>query len=109
MTARAPWRRPPGAPFAFSDSQRERSSLGKVFVELDEITEGDRKLDRLTRVEGIDTQGVLQPRHDDGETERVETGLDELQLIRQRRESALLLDGDLLELRRDRGPHRHLF
>ena len=43
-------------PVALIDSHSERSSLGKVFVQLDEVTEGDGKLDRDAGVERIDAE-----------------------------------------------------
>src|SRR5262249_41425701 len=83
-------------------------SLGKAFVQPDEITEGDGELDGLCLVERIDAERVLESRHDDRETERIQPRLNQLQVVGQRRERPVLLPGDLLELSRDRGLHRHL-
>ena len=48
-TARAPCRLPCGTPLALIDSQSERSSLGKVFVQPYEVAEGHRETPALRR------------------------------------------------------------
>src|SRR5690348_912441 len=88
------------------DSQSD--SLGKAFVQPDEIAEGHRKFHRFRRIEWIDAEGIFESGHDDREAQRIQSRLYELQLIRQRRKHPVLFPGDLLELRRDRGLHRHL-
>src|SRR5215469_7648476 len=106
MTWRVPYSRPGGVPAAFMDSHSD--SLGKAFVQSDEVTEGYGKLHRLRRVERIDAERVFESRHDDREAQRIQPRLNQLQFLRQRREHPILLPGYLLELRRDRGLHRHL-
>ena len=56
-------------------------SLGKAFVQPDEITEGHGKFDRLCLVERIDAECVFESRHDDREAERVQPLLNQLQII----------------------------
>src|SRR5215469_7442603 len=101
-----PYSRPGGVPAAFMDSHSD--SLGKAFVQPDEVTEGYGELHGFRVVERIDTERVLESRHDDREAQRIQPRLNQLQLIGQRRERSILLPCDLLELSRDRGLHRHL-
>src|SRR5262249_38797290 len=83
-------------------------SFGKAFVQPDEVTEGYGEFHGIRLVERIDTERVLESRHDDREAERIQPRLNQLQLIGQRRERPILLPCDLLELSRYRGLHRHL-
>src|SRR5207244_3951688 len=94
-----------GGPAAVIESHSERGLLGKAFVQGDEIAEGHRKVHGALGAEGIDTEGILEARDDDRKAQRVEAALDELGVVAESREFALLLGGDLLELGHDRGLH----
>ena len=51
---------------------------------------------------GSTAKRVFEPRHQDGEAERVETGVQQHQVVTQRRQLLLLLLGDFLHFGRDR-------
>src|SRR5580658_2421575 len=105
--ADAPNSWPSVLPAALTDSHSEPGLLGNALVQPDEVAERHGKVDGLVGVERIDPQEVLEPRDDDREAERVEAAIDELEIIGERGELALLLGGNALELRLDRGPHGH--
>src|SRR5579871_3090217 len=85
--------------------------LGSILVQPDEVTEGHRELLRLVGLEGVVAQELFQACHDNREAQRVEPGVQELEIVRERCELAFLLCGDALELGDDRvsdGHHRSL-
>ena len=57
----------------------------------------ERKACILRYGKRIDAEIIFQPRHQDGESKRVETRLVKRQIIRKRRQGDLLLGGDLLD------------
>src|SRR5215471_571358 len=83
-------------------------SLGKAFVQPDEVTEGYGELHGIRLVERIDTERVLESRHDDREAQRIQPRLNQLQLIGHGRELPILPPCALWELARIRGLHRLL-
>ena len=50
---------------------------------------------------GIDAKLIFEPGNQDGESERIETGLVKRKLVVERRQSDLLLGGDLLQRRKN--------
>ena len=56
-------------------------SLGKAFVQPDEVTESYGELNGLRRVERIDAELVVESRHDDCEAQRIQSRLYQLQLV----------------------------
>src|SRR5579862_8135687 len=106
-------------PHCCSDSQSHSASLARawlvggvllavVFVQLDEVAERDGKSDRFGRIEGVKAERILQPCHDEREAQGIQSRLQQPQIVRQRRELAVLLLCDLLKMRRDGGAQRHL-
>src|SRR5581483_11379003 len=87
-------------------SQSAMALRRACFVQPDEIPERDGEA--LRRVEWIVAERVLETRHDEREAERVEAALQELQVIAERRELALLLPSNLLEESGNGGSHRHV-
>jgi hypothetical protein len=78
-----------------------------IFVELDEITESDRKPDFPIGIEGIESQRILQPGDDQCEAQRIKARIQKLQIIGQMRKFSFLFRGNLLELRANGSSERH--
>src|SRR3989454_3245490 len=94
-------------PAALSELHSEPPSACGIFIEPDEVAQGHGELGILAGAELIDAQRVLETSDDDGQAERVETRVQEHEIIGQRRQGLSLLSGDLLEPSGDRGPHGH--
>src|SRR5438876_1194452 len=62
-----------------------------IFVEPDEVAQGDGKLGLVGATEGIHPERVLETCDDDREAERVEPGVEEHEIIGQRRQRLLVL------------------
>lgn len=71
-------------------SAQQTGSPDAILVDLYEILEGDRKLDILGCVEGIDAKLVFETSNNSGKAERVETGLEQHQVVRQWRQFLIL-------------------
>src|SRR6185437_12056706 len=104
-----PWMDTPGlrgAWIAQRNDRIQRFILGRAgFVQLDEIAEGDREA--LRGIERVVPERILETRDDEREAQRVEPTLQELEVIGERRELALLLPGDFLKKSGNSGSHRH--
>src|SRR5262249_11392192 len=68
-----------------------------LFVGLDEVAEGFREIGIFRRGERIDAELILEPRHQDCEAQRVESGIEQDKVVGQRRHANLLLGGDFLD------------
>ena len=75
-------------------SAEQGASPCAVLVDTHEVFEGYRKLDFLVGGERVKPEFVFQTRHDYGEAERVEAGVEQHQVVRQRRQMLILLFGD---------------
>src|SRR5208282_4424699 len=71
-------------------SAEQGASPCAVLVDTHEVFEGDRKLDFLVGGEWVKAEFVFEPRHDYGEAERIEAGVEQHQVVRQRRQMLLL-------------------
>ena len=69
------------------------------FIDLDEVAERHREGDVVGHREGIEPELVLEPRHQDREAQQVEAGVEQHQIVGQRRKPLRLLVGDSLHLR----------
>src|SRR5690242_15315109 len=98
----APWmkRRDAASP---SQSLRTPGSLcdgiGGIFVGADEVAERHRKIRVLARRERIDPQRILEPRDQHGEAERIEPGVEQVEVVGERRQLLVVLGCDLSDLR----------
>ena len=75
---------------------------GGGLVEVDQIAQGDRDRD-MTVGERVEADLILQLRHQDGDAQGVEAGLEQLQIVGQGRQRLVLLPGDALDLGDDGG------
>ena len=78
-----------------------------MVVEPDEVAECDGEIDVVGYRERVEADLVLKSGHQDGEAQRVESGLEEHQVIVQRLQSLALLGRDRLDRRDDGGSHIH--
>jgi hypothetical protein len=78
-----------------------------ILVKSYEIAERDRKSHFLIRVEGIEAGRVFETGNDQGKTEGIQTGLQQLQIIREASKLSLLFQRNFLELRSYYGSERH--
>lgn len=72
-----------------------------ALVHLDEIAESQAEFDFIRHIERIESQALFQSHDDQRETERVEPRIEQLQIVGQPSQLALLFRSDLLELRRN--------
>src|ERR1700674_4082110 len=77
----APNRKRPESLTGLSSSRSEQGSVGGMFVDPNEIAEGHGKIDVVGGRERIAAERVLEPRDKDRKAERVETGIQQDQLI----------------------------
>src|SRR5262245_36598325 len=92
--------------------QRARSDRGLLsgfVIESYEVAECDRKVHILSGAEGVKAEPLLEPRHQDGEAQRIEPRIEQDEVVGQRRQPFVLLPGDLLHLGGDRRPRGHCF
>ena len=75
----------------------KRRHLCQALVRLDEIAEGFREIGIFRRGERIDAELVLESGHQNGKAQRVEAGIEQHQIVGQRRYAYLLLGRDLLD------------
>jgi len=75
-------------------SAEQGASPCAVLVDTHEVFEGDGELDFLVGGEGVKAEFVFQTRNDYGEAERVEAGVEQHEIVRQRRQMLILLFGD---------------
>ena len=75
-------------------SAQQTASPDAVLVDLYKIPEGDWKLDILRCGERIEAKLVFETSDNDGKAKRVESGLEQHQIIRQWRQFLLLFFGD---------------
>jgi hypothetical protein len=78
-----------------------------MFVEPDEIADCLRKPYVLDRVEGVDAQRVVEPGDNDRKTERIESSIEQAQIVTQRRQLLGLLFRDVVEDADDLLPQQH--
>jgi hypothetical protein len=69
-----------------------------ILVELDEIAERHGKFDVFVGIERIEADRIFEARYDQRETQGVEPGVEQLQIVRQASQFAALFLGNLLEL-----------
>src|SRR5262245_37173696 len=74
-----------------------------------EVAECDRKVHILSGAEGVKAEPLLEPCHQNGETQRIEPRIEQDEVVGQRRQPLVLLLGDLLDLSSDRCPRGHCF
>src|SRR5258708_9605855 len=66
-----------------SQSRSDRTSPCGIFVGLHEVAERDRKGDIVGCGERVHAQLIFQPGDENREAERIETGVQQIQVIRQ--------------------------
>jgi hypothetical protein len=77
---------------------REDELSRGIFVETNKVTQGHGEADIFIGVEWVHPQRSLKPDHDDRETQRVQPGVEQSQIVGQRREWLVLLPSHLREM-----------
>ena len=63
----------------------------------------------LRRIEWVEPETLFQTDDNERETQRIETRLEQLEIVGQSRQLSLLLQGDLFKLRGDCSPNGHSY
>src|SRR3954447_16233652 len=74
------------------------SGLGGIFIGGHKVAQGHGKLEILGGGERIDAQFAFEPNDQHREGQRVETGIDQDEIVSERRQCLVVLFGDLLHL-----------
>src|SRR6516162_2507546 len=90
--------RPPSSELSSSQSRSQRASAGGIFVGLHEIAERNRESDVVGCGERIDAERILEPDDQNGKAQRIEPGIEQNEVIRQRRKLCILLGRDARDL-----------
>ena len=85
-------------------SRIDAMGLGGVFIEPDEVTQRHRIGHVVGFGERIESQCLFESSHEDGDGERVEPRIEQDQVIGQRRQTLLVVLGNLAESAKSRWP-----